>query len=64
MMTTHFEIYSTKKPFRRRQWSWRLRARNGRIIAHGESYHNKEDCSTAVARVQDVNLSTPVEWLD
>lgn len=60
----HFEVYSTKKPFRRKQWHWRLRAKNGKIIAYGESYNNKEDCFAAVALVQDVNLMTPVQWLD
>ena len=61
---THFEIYSKKYPGFRRKWHWRLRAANGRIIAHGESYYNKEDCFAAVALVQDVNLTTPIQWLD
>ena len=60
----HFEIYSTKKPFTRKQWRWRLRAKNGRVIAHGESYYNREDCFAAVALVQDADLRTPVQWLD
>lgn len=64
MNNTHFEIYSVKKPFIPKRWHWRLRAKNGKIIAHGESYFNKEDCFAAVALVQDTNLVTPIQWLD
>lgn len=62
----HFEIYRAKASFysRRRLWYWRLRAKNGEIIAHGEGYHNKEDCYRAVALVQDTSVTTRVEWLN
>lgn len=33
------EIYKDKK----REFRWRLRARNGKIIAHGESYKSKRN---------------------
>lgn len=38
-----FEIYKVKK-----QWRWRLRAENGEIIASGEAYKNKSDCTKAI----------------
>ena len=34
------------------QWRWRLRAANGEIIAHGESYKNKTDCLAVVELVK------------
>ena len=60
---THFEIYSRKLPGFRKKWYWRLRARNGEIVAHGEGYRDKEDCYLAVSLVQSTNILTPVEWL-
>ena len=45
----HFQIYRTKF---RREWRWRLRAANNRIIASGEGYRNRQDCVDAVALVQ------------
>lgn len=40
------------------QWRWRLRAGNGEIIASGESYHNRQDCVSAVNLVMDTNRQT------
>lgn len=35
------------------QWRWRLRAANGRNIAHsGESYRNKSDAQSAIGLVK------------
>jgi len=43
-----------------RQWRWRLRAANGRIIADsGEAYHNRADCLAAIALVKR-SAPTPV----
>ena len=45
-----FELY---KHWLTRQWRWRLRAANGRIIADsGESYHNVNDCINGIALVK------------
>lgn len=30
------------------QWRWRLRARNGKIIASGEAYRDERDCDRAI----------------
>jgi uncharacterized protein YegP (UPF0339 family) len=38
---------------RGRQWRWRLKAANQRIIADsGESYQNKADCLAAISLVK------------
>lgn len=43
------------------QWRWYLTAANNRKIADsGESYHNEQDCLSAIGLVMDANRSTPV----
>lgn len=45
-----FHIYRDKK----REWRWRLKARNGRIIADsGEGYKRRAAAITATARVRE-----------
>lgn len=46
-----YEIYR-QLTLRGRRWAWRLKARNGEIIAHGESYHNKADMLDAIDLVR------------
>jgi uncharacterized protein YegP (UPF0339 family) len=41
-----------------KQYNWRLRADNGEIIAHGESYVKKSDCEHAVGLVKKSFLAT------
>lgn len=41
------------------EWRWRLKAGNGEIIAHGESYKNRDDCINAVNLVMDTDRNTP-----
>ncbi len=55
----HFEIDTNI----RGQYIWRLRANNGEIIAHGESYVNKSDCQKAISLVRSVTFLTPVQDL-
>ena len=57
-----FEVYksSTKG---KRQYRWRLRARNGRIIAHGESYNKHIDAHIAISLVKSTDATVPVEIL-
>jgi uncharacterized protein YegP (UPF0339 family) len=43
------------------EWRWRLRATNGEIIAHGESYQNRGDCLHAIELVKKLSLYTPVQ---
>lgn len=45
-----FEKYRTKK--KNGEWHWRLRAANGEIIAHGESYKTEQAANEAIALVQ------------
>ena len=52
----YFQIY----PDSFRQWRWRLRASNHEIIAHGESYANKDDCLKAIGLVMSTDRNTPV----
>jgi uncharacterized protein YegP (UPF0339 family) len=56
-----FEIYRQKN----RQWRWRLRARNGKIIADsGESYKRVSDCLRGINMVRlGTDLMTPIEHL-
>lgn len=39
-----FQLFAESRLLRRKQWRWRLKANNGRIIAtSGEGYNNKAD---------------------
>lgn len=44
-----FEIYRSGD-----EWRWRLKARNGEIIASGEGYKNKADCLATVDLIQSL----------
>jgi uncharacterized protein YegP (UPF0339 family) len=45
-----FEVFRNRK----KEWRWRLRAANGRIIANsGESYRRRIDCSDAIELVRN-----------
>ena len=53
----HFEIYQDHN----KQWRWRLRATNGRIIAvASESYIEKGDCEHGIELVKG-SANAPVE---
>lgn len=41
-----------------KQWRWRLLASNRRIVASGESFHNRQDCIDSVNLVMDTNRQT------
>lgn len=51
MSRPRYEIYKGLTMSGQR-WRWRLRAGNGEIIAHGESYHHKQDAIDAVELVK------------
>lgn len=52
-----FELYKSKNG-----WRFRLRARNGRIVANsGESYRRRVDAMKAVTLVMETTLATPIE---
>jgi uncharacterized protein YegP (UPF0339 family) len=47
------EVYSSKRPLRRRQWRWRAVHDNGNIMAiSGESYNNSGDLYAALRTVR------------
>ena len=57
----HFELFRDGTG----DWRWRLKARNGRVIAvSGEGYQNKADAEGAIDLVRaGSNAGTPVEVL-
>ena len=48
---------------RSKQYRWRLRARNGRIVATGESHPRKRDAKRAFATVVSLILSAITDEL-
>lgn len=41
-----------------KQWRWRLKAGNDRIISSGENFHNRQDCIDSVNLVMDTSRQT------
>lgn len=52
-----FEIYQTESTGRFR---FRLKAANGEIIAHGQSYSAKRDCEHVILLLQKAGLHVPI----
>lgn len=53
-----FELFRT----RAKQFRWRLRAKNGKIVAcSGESYRRKMDAMDAIDMVKFTHVGTPIE---
>lgn len=46
------------------QWRWRLVASNGKKIASGEGYNNKQDCLHAIELLQGTTSLTPIVEVD
>lgn len=47
-----FQLY--RSGLIRKEWRWRMRAANGRIIADsGEGYRNKADCIAAIDLIRE-----------
>lgn len=59
-----FELYAARRGvLLRKQWRWRLRAGNNRIIAvSGEGYNNRSDAAHAIGLVRG-DREIPVEVL-
>lgn len=54
----HYETYRSRH---NKQWRWRLRARNNKIIAAaGESYHNEADCIHGINLVKSTTTETKI----
>jgi uncharacterized protein len=52
-----FEVYQDK----RGEWRWRLRVRNGKVIADsGEGYKRRASCLRGIKRVTTVDAATKV----
>jgi uncharacterized protein YegP (UPF0339 family) len=56
-----FQIYRSRNVWDKRQWRWRLRAANGKIIASGEAYENKSDCLAAIDLVKEASAASVEE---
>lgn len=54
-MDDMIEIYEARRGLsRRKQWRWRIRAANGRIVANGgEGYNNRADLVRALEIVRE-----------
>jgi uncharacterized protein YegP (UPF0339 family) len=61
-----FEVYPARRGLlQRKQWAWRLKAGNGRIIAvGGETFNNRRDCLASVQRIRDDAPSAPIKGID
>lgn len=47
------------------QWRWRLQGDNNRILASGESFHNRADCESSIHLVMSTSmLGTPIKLVD
>ena len=51
-----FEIYKAADG-----WRWRLKSRNGEIIASGEAYQNRLDCLGCIELIKQLAKFAPVE---
>ena len=58
MKSAKFEVYKARDG-----WRWRLRARNGRIIAQGESHTRERDAWRAVDTVAET-AGKAMRWSD
>lgn len=54
-MTSTVEIYEARRGLAlRKQWRWRARAANGRVVANsGEGYNNRADLERALEVVKE-----------
>jgi uncharacterized protein YegP (UPF0339 family) len=41
------------------QWYFRIKSRNGNILAHSETYKNKRDCVKIISKIAN---TIPSEW--
>ena len=54
----NFEIYKSKG-----MWRWRLKAKNGKIIAHGEGYKTKRACVSCVDIISANSRNAKIVYL-
>lgn len=62
-MPLKFELYRARRGLLLRvQWRWRLKARNGKIIAtRGESYANRADAINAIELIRNQASRAPID---
>lgn len=57
-MTGKIEIYKDRK----KEWRFRIKSRNGKVLAHGEGYKDKRNIKKALEAIETVVLSEePIE---
>lgn len=54
-------VYWSALTWRGRRWFWHLKAGNGEIVAQGQSYGTKADCSRAIDLVQASQIAVVEE---
>lgn len=54
---------SSKMTIRGRRWRWKLRARNGRILASGEAFNSEMACVDSVNLIRDGAAGADLEIL-
>ncbi|UOD30552.1 YegP family protein [Massilia violaceinigra] len=57
----YFEIYQTQSSEKaRKEWRWRLKAKNNEIIASGESYSSRAKVLAAIELIKSVTARTKI----
>lgn len=59
MRTIKTTVYRSRKPIGRQRWRFRVVASNGKRLAQGEAYTNKDECFHAARLV--VGYDVPIE---
>ena len=59
-MIPQFEVFRDRK----KQWRFRLRARNGKIIATSEAYISRRNAVMGIESVQDCALDAVILYKD
>jgi len=59
-MISQFEVFKDRK----KQWRFRLRARNGKIIATSESYVSRRNAVLGIESVQDCAPDSVILYKD
>ena len=56
------ELYKAAGPgvYKGFEWRWRLKAKNGEIVASGEAYKRKYDALRAVRRLQKIAIDAVI----
>lgn len=58
------EIYPSRTFWGRREWRFRIVARNGEPLASSEGYRNKVDCRQTAVLIRDRIVTAEIEEVD